>query len=78
MIASSLCGNLYFIKEVRIDGGKNLYHNIIVALFTDSLNIYRQSFNLVSFLLYIVPEMGGGGWFEVRFNIKAASPVNDN
>ena len=38
-----MCGNLYFIKEVRIDGGKHLYHNIIVALFTDSLNIDRQT-----------------------------------
>ena len=63
-----MCGNLYFVKEVRIDGGKHLYHNIIVALFTDSLNIYRQSLSLVSYLLYIVPEMGGGGWFGVRFN----------
>ena len=40
---------MYFVKEVRIDGGKHLYHNIIVALFTDSLNIYRQSLSLVSY-----------------------------
>ena len=59
---------------MRIDGGKHLYHNIIVALFTDSLNIYRQSLNLVSFLLYIVPEMGAGGKFGVQLSSKAARP----
>ena len=52
-----MCGNLYFVKEVHIEGGKHLDHNIMVALCTDSLNIYRESLNLVSFLLYIVPEM---------------------
>ena len=53
-----LCGNLYFVKEVHIEGGKHFYHNIMVALCIDSFNIYRESLNLVSFLLYIVPEMG--------------------
>ena len=46
-----LCGNLYFIKEVHIDGGgEHLYHNscsLIIALFTDDVYL------LVSFLLYI-------------------------
>ena len=65
---------MYFVKEVRIDGGKHLYQNIIVALFTDSLNIDRQSLNLVSFFLYIVPEMGAGGRFGERFISKAARP----
>ena len=40
---------MYFVNEVRIDGVKHLCHNIIVALFTDSLNIYRQSLSLVSY-----------------------------
>ena len=44
---SLICGNLYFIKEAHIDGGKHLYHNIIVALFTDSMNISDVVFESV-------------------------------
>ena len=31
----SMCGNLYFVKEVHIEGGKHFDHNVVVALCTD-------------------------------------------
>ena len=45
-----MCGNLYFVKEVHMEGGKHLDHNIVVALCTDNFNIYRESLNLYSSL----------------------------
>ena len=54
-IKAVLYGNMYFVQRVSINGGKHFYHNMIwiIALFTDNVKL------LVSFLLYIVPEMGG-------------------
>ena len=43
-----MCGNLYLIKEVHMEGGKHLDHNIVVALCTDSFNIYRESLKVSS------------------------------
>ena len=42
------CGNLYFVKEVHMEGGKQLDHYKVVALCTDNFNIYRKSLNLYS------------------------------
>ena len=38
-VCTKMCGNLYFVKEVHIEGGKHFDHNIDVALCTD---IYKN------------------------------------
>ena len=50
VIIAVLCGNLYFVKEVHIKGGKQFDHNTVVALCTDNFNIYRESLSLYSSL----------------------------
>ena len=73
-----MCGNLYFVKEVYMEGEKHFDHNIDVALCTDKFLNIQRSFKFVFFvaffLLYIEPEMEAGGRFGERFKMRALRP----
>ena len=49
----SLCGNLYFVREVHVEGGKHLNHYVTMWLYgyvQTNFNIYMEILRLCSSL----------------------------